>query len=68
MLNDYVDGDVDPAVCEGFESHLAGCNPCRVVVDTIRGTISLYRGEEVFELPAGFRDRLHRELRKRWRR
>ncbi len=23
MLNDYVDGDIAPEVCEGFESHLA---------------------------------------------
>lgn len=68
MLNDYVDGDIDPAVCEGFESHLADCNPCQVVVDTIRGTIALYRGEQVFEMPVEFRNRLHRTLRDRWKR
>jgi anti-sigma factor RsiW len=41
-LNEYVDGTVDPAVCEEFEKHLAGCNPCQVVVDNIRKTITLY--------------------------
>lgn len=66
LLNDYVDGDVDPALCEELEGHLAGCNPCQVVVDNIRRTISLYRGEEVFELPLEFRERLYRSLRERW--
>ena len=35
-LNEYVDGTVDPAICEEFEAHMAGCNPCQVVVDNIR--------------------------------
>jgi hypothetical protein len=36
ILSDYIDGDIDPKVCEGFERHLAECDPCQVVVDTIR--------------------------------
>ncbi|MCS6860616.1 MAG: zf-HC2 domain-containing protein [Abditibacteriales bacterium] len=67
MLNDYVDGDIDPAVCEDFEEHLAGCNPCALVVDSIRKTITLYKGEEVYEIPLPFRERLHRVLRERWK-
>ena len=43
MLNEYVDGTVDPAVCAEFEQHMAGCNPCQVVVDNIRQTITLYK-------------------------
>jgi anti-sigma factor RsiW len=35
-LNEYVDGTVDPTICEEFEQHMAGCNPCQVVVDNIR--------------------------------
>ena len=42
LLNEYVDGSVDPAICETFEHHLKGCNPCQVVVDNIRQTITLY--------------------------
>ena len=67
MLNEYVDGTVDPAICEEFEKHMAGCNPCQVVVDNIRKTITLYRAGEAYELPVPFRNRLHEELRKRWR-
>lgn len=65
-LNDYVDGDVDPAVCEEFEQHLAGCNPCQVVVDNVRKTILLYRAGEPYELPPEFCRRLRSALRQRW--
>ncbi len=67
LLNEYVDGGVDPAVCKELESHLAQCNPCRVVVDNVRKTITLYRKDEPCALPAGFRDRLHASLREHWK-
>ena len=67
MLNEYVDGTVDPAICEEFEKHIAGCNPCQVVVDNIRKTITLYKEGRPYELPAHFRQKLHAALRKRWK-
>lgn len=67
MLNDYVDGDIDPAVCEEFEKHLEGCNPCQIVVDNTRKTIKLYKDEEIYELPFEFRQRLHKALQDKWR-
>ena len=66
MLNEYVDGTVDHAVCEEFEKHMAGCNPCQVVVDNIRKTITLYKDGKPYDLPAQFRERLHSALRKCW--
>jgi anti-sigma factor RsiW len=66
-LNDYVDGHVEPALCKQFEAHLAGCNPCQIVVDNIRQTITLYKAGEPYELPSGFRDELRRSLRDRWK-
>jgi anti-sigma factor RsiW len=67
LLNDYVDGEIDPTICEEFERHMAGCNPCQVVVDNIRKTITLYRAGVPYELPIAFRNRLHEALRKRWK-
>jgi hypothetical protein len=67
MLNEYVDGGVDPGVCEQFEKHLAGCNPCQVVVDNIRQTITLYKDGQQIDLPVAFRDKLHSALRAKWR-
>jgi anti-sigma factor RsiW len=66
MLNEYVDGTVDPGVCEQFEKHLAGCNPCQVVVDNIRQTITLYKDGQPCSLPVKFRRRLHDTLRERF--
>jgi hypothetical protein len=65
-LNEYVDDTVDPAICKEFEHHLAGCNPCQVVLDNIRQTITLYKEGQPVELPAVFRQRLHSVLRQRW--
>lgn len=66
MLNEYVDGSIDPGVCETFEKHLAGCNPCQVVVDNIRQTITLYKDGQPYELPVAFREKLHAALRQRF--
>jgi anti-sigma factor RsiW len=66
MLNEYVDGTVDPAICAEFEQHMAGCNPCQVVVDNIRQTITLYKDGQPYELPVKFRERLHGALREKW--
>lgn len=66
-LNEYVDGGVDPAICESFEHHLAGCDPCKVVVDNIRQTITLYKEGQPYELPVRFREQLYTALRAKWR-
>ena len=63
LLNEYVDGGINPSICKSLEGHLAQCNPCRVVVDNIRKTITLYREDEPCDLPPKFRDRLHAAIR-----
>lgn len=65
-LNDYVDGSELTEICEEFSQHLAGCNPCQVVVDNIRQTISLYRAGQPYEMPSSFEDRLQQTLKSRW--
>ena len=67
MLNDYVDGDIDPTICAEFENHLTGCDPCQVVVDNVRKTVSLYQGYKEYPLPPEFHQRLCDCLRARWR-
>ena len=66
-LSEYVDGAVDPTLCRGFEQHLAGCNPCQVVVDNIRKTISLYKAGAPYPMPQEFHRRMREALRARWR-
>ena len=42
-LSDYIDGDLEAQLCAEIEQHMAGCGNCRVVVDTLSKTVSLYR-------------------------
>jgi hypothetical protein len=67
FLNEYVDGTLDSSFCDQFEQHMVGCDPCQVVVDNIRKTITLYQAGQPCELPAHFRQHLHDMLRERWR-
>jgi len=66
-MNEYVDGQMDLAVCKEFEQHLAGCNPCQVVVDNIRKTIRLYKDGQPYELPPEFCQRMRQALRDKWK-
>ncbi len=66
-LNEYVDGTLQPGICDQLEQHLAGCNPCQIVVDNIRKTITLYQNGKPLDLPPNVSDRLHHCLRERWK-
>jgi len=63
QLGGYIDGDQEAAICAEVEAHLAVCPDCRVLVDTVRKTISLYRSEAPGELPPDVEGRLFRVLR-----
>ncbi len=65
-MNEYVDGQLDPAICEEFEQHLAGCNPCQIVIDNIRKTITLYKAGQPYEIPDEIRNRLRQTLHQAW--
>lgn len=66
-LNEYVDGDLDPAICDSFEEHLADCNPCQIVIDNIRQTITLFKAGQPMEVPEEFSRRLAQVLKTRWK-
>ena len=62
-LSEYIDGELEAAICAELEAHLAECPDCRVMVDTVRKTIILYRSQAATELPSDVKDRLYRVLR-----
>jgi anti-sigma factor RsiW len=62
-LSDYIDGELEAAICAQLEAHLAECPDCRVMVDTLRKTIILYRSQPHAELPLDVRDRLYHVLK-----
>ncbi len=65
-LNDYVDGETQSALCRELQKHLADCDPCRIVIDNIRQTITLCRAGQAVALPAGVHERLRSILRRQW--
>ncbi len=63
QLSEYIDGTLEASLCAELEAHLSGCSDCRVMVDTVRKTITLYRAGAVTELPPAVQERLLQVLR-----
>ncbi len=62
-LSEYIDGELAPELCQELEKHLAGCDNCRVVLNTTRRTIDLVHAPaEHPDLPDDVRDRLFKRL------
>ncbi len=57
-LSDYVDGELDQALCIEIEKHMAECERCHLVIDTLRKTVELYRSMPTPPLPDDVRGRL----------
>ncbi len=62
QLSDYLDGELEEAICAELEAHLAQCPDCRVMVDTTRKTITLYRVSAADALPPDVETRLYKVL------
>ncbi len=61
-LSAYLDGELENALCAEIEQHLQGCDGCRVVVDTLNKTITLYRHYGQASVPPDAHERLTRVL------
>jgi anti-sigma factor RsiW len=61
-LSDYVDGTAGDELCRELERHLAECEDCRIVVDTLKKTVYLYHANTETNLPVGVRERLFKRL------
>lgn len=62
-LSEYIDGTLNPELCQEIEKHLADCENCRVVLNTTRRTIDLVQSPvEQPALPDDVRERLFKSL------
>jgi anti-sigma factor RsiW len=61
-LSDYLDGEASARICEEIRQHMAGCERCRIVIDTLRKTVSLYHGLPRPSLPEQALERLYKSL------
>ncbi len=62
-LSDYIDGDLQQELCDEIELHMKDCENCRIVVDTLNKTVSLYQSSsEPAVVPDDVRQRLFHRL------
>lgn len=62
-LSGYHDGEIPQALCDEIEEHMKDCDNCRIVVDTLGKTISLYQAiSEEITVPDDVRQRLFHRL------
>ena len=63
-ISAYIDDELDAELRARIERHLETCEICSAVLDSTRNVIVLVADDRVFELPAGFSERLHDRLDK----
>ncbi|MGB6975105.1 MAG: anti-sigma factor [Terracidiphilus sp.] len=61
-ISAYIDGEVDAQLRADIDKHLETCEICSAVLDSTRNVVVLMADNRVFELPAGFSQRLHERL------
>jgi hypothetical protein len=61
-ISNYLDQDLDPGVRAALDEHFRGCKHCTAVRDGARNVVNLYGDPQMFELPLGFSQRLHRRI------
>jgi len=58
-ISDYIDGSVTPEQRVDIENHLAHCEICSAILDSVHNILILTADDRVFALPLGYSDRLH---------
>lgn len=66
-LNDYLDGEISPELCKELEEHIGQCNNCRIMVDSLKQTVSLCREGKKETLPKALEDKLTNILKEKWK-
>jgi len=61
-ISAYIDNDVDVQLRAEIDRHLETCEICSAVLDSTRNVVILLGDDRVFELPAGYSQRLHDRL------
>ena len=66
-LSDFIDGELDPELCQELKKHLDGCRNCRLVADSLDKTVKLCRDGSTEELPDSLKKTLNQKLQERWK-
>lgn len=58
-LSGFIDHEGDQGLRAEIEAHLRMCHHCTVLHDSLRKVIIIAADERIFEVPAGYSERLH---------
>lgn len=61
-ISEYVDGTLCDDLCAELEAHMAECENCRIVVNTVNKTILLYQQMPAPDMPEQVKERLYKVL------
>ena len=61
-ISEFLDDSLPAEKRELIQRHLEVCEICSAVLDSARNILILTADDRVFELPAGFSERLHTRL------
>ncbi len=57
-LSEFLDGELRDEVCGEIRAHMDGCEPCRALLASVRGTIDLGRTRPARPIPEEVRKEL----------
>jgi anti-sigma factor RsiW len=61
-ISEFLDDSLPPETRELVQKHLETCEICSAILDSTRNILILTADDRVFELPAGYGERLHARL------
>jgi putative zinc finger protein len=61
-ISGYLDKQLDAELLEAVEKHLESCEVCSAILDSTRNILVLTADDRVYELPVGYRVRLHERI------
>ena len=65
-LNDFLDGELDEALCQDIQKHIGECKNCRIMVDSMKMTVTLCREGKEEQLPPALENKLNNLLKQKW--
>jgi len=61
-VSEFLDNSLPTKTRELVQKHLENCEICSAILDSTRNVLILTADDRVFELPAGYTERLHARL------
>jgi anti-sigma factor RsiW len=61
-LSDYFDEQLSADLRTEIQVHTDSCQHCRVVLNTTRQTIEVYKDNQIYEVSTELRERLHKAI------